>query len=482
MCIRDRISENALMNEKQAASELLRALPSVDKVLKDPGVAELLEAHPRSIVTNRVRQILDDSRASILADPAGKQDASLPTVVKAVRTAMDHWKRPMYMRVVNGAGIVLHTALGRAPFCKEAAEALHQAVSGYSRIAMDMVSGKRKPREEELRELLCELMGAESAQVVNNNAAGTMLVLNTVALGKDVIVARGQLVEIGGAFRIPEVMEMSGARLKEVGATNRVHMHDYVNAIDENTGAILKVHTSNYRIVGFHSEVPIEELTPLGREHGIPVVDDLGSGAVVDIERLFGLDEEPLVQDSMKAGTDLVCFSGDKLLGGPQCGIIVGKKEYIDRIRDNPLMRALRIDKMTAIVLEETLKVLLDEDGRLQRHTAFRLLGLKPEEILPRAEALRDRIVKRFRDKVRAGVVPEKSEVGAGTTPTKALPTWAVSLSIPGIPSGLLACKLRMHETPVCGRIQNEAVVLDLRTFLDGDEDIVLEALGNILD
>jgi L-seryl-tRNA(Ser) seleniumtransferase len=468
------------MSDSKGASSALRALPSVDKVMREPAVAGLMEVVPRSVVASQLRKLLDGLRTEILADPDGDHGVSIESVVETLGKRVRRWARPMYMRVVNGTGIVLHTGLGRAPFCREAVEALADAVSGYSRIAMEMTTGRRKPREEDLRDLLCELTGAESAQVVNNNAAATMLVLNTVAEGKEVIVARGQLVEIGGAFRIPDVMEMSGARLHEIGTTNRVHMRDYVNAINENTGAILKVHTSNYRIVGFSSEVPIDQLAALGREKDIPVVDDLGSGATVDIEELFGLDEEPLVQDSMRAGTDLVCFSGDKLMGGPQCGIILGNARYIDRIRSNPLMRALRVGKMTSVVLEETVKVLMDAEGALQRHTLFRLLFMPVESIEARAAALKERIESRFQGKVETRVVEERSQIGAGTTPTKDLPTWAVVLRVPGTPHGLLGCKLRTHTTPVCGRVQPEGVVLDLRTFLDGDEDVVIEALESI--
>ncbi|MHC5036694.1 MAG: L-seryl-tRNA(Sec) selenium transferase [Planctomycetota bacterium] len=469
------------MSDKSDVSTLLRGLPSVDKVMREPSVISLLETVPRAVVAHRLRRVLEETRARILAEPKGSHDVSLEAVVDQVRKAVARWDRSQYMRVVNGAGIVLHTGLGRAPYCLEAVEALADTLRGYSRLAFDLPTGRRRAREEDVRDLLCELTGAESAQVVNNNAAGTMLVLNTVADGKEVIVARGQLVEIGGAFRIPEVMEMSGAKLKEIGTTNRVHLRDYVNAINENTGAILKVHTSNYRIVGFHSEVPIDALSTLGAEKGVPVVDDLGSGAVVDIENLFDLDEEPLVQQSMRAGCDLVCFSGDKLLGGPQCGIILGKTALIEKVRSNPLMRALRVDKMTCIVLEQTLKVLLDEEGRLKRHTVFEILNRPAESLRVRAEALRDRIQAQFGEKIQVEVIEERSQIGAGTTPTKSLPTWAVTLKVPGTPDGLLGCKLRTQPTPVCGRVQKEGVLLDLRTFLDGDEAFVLEALGSIL-
>ncbi|MHC4599948.1 MAG: L-seryl-tRNA(Sec) selenium transferase [Planctomycetota bacterium] len=470
------------MCENPGQAALLRSLPSVDKLLKDPAVLALRDEAPRAVVTLVIRKTLDGFRRDIRLKPKVEFDVSQSAVASRVAKAVRKWLRPMFMRVVNGAGIILHTGLGRAPYCPEAVEALADAMRGYSRLAFELVSGDRQPRETVLQELLCELTGAESAQVVNNNAAATMLILNTIAEGKDVICARGQLVEIGGAFRIPDVMEMSGAKLKEVGTTNRVHLRDYENAIDENTGAILKVHTSNYRLVGFTKEIPIQELAALGKARSIPVMDDLGSGAVVDIEHLFGLDEEPLVQDSMKAGCDLVCFSGDKLMGGPQCGIILGNEDTIARIRKNPLMRALRVDKMTAIVLEQTLKVLLDEDGRLERNIVFRLLSLSQESVRARAEALRDRLASTFGDKIQADAFAVESQVGAGTTPTKALPSWAVALRRPGMPDGLFACMLRTSTVPVIGRVQPEGVLLDLRTFLEGDEDLLVRAVQEIID
>ncbi len=464
-------------NDKRAAA--LRALPSVDRILNEPSLASVFRTVPRNVALVKVRKVLKDFREGILAGSSPAPDDADASVLDEVRRAVEAWERPLYQGVVNATGIVLHTGLGRAPFCREAVDALTEAVRGYSRLAFDLVTGKRKPREEEVRELLCALTGAESAQVCNNNAAGTMLVLNSVARGKEVICARGQLVEIGGHFRIPEVMEMSGARLREIGTTNRVHLKDYRNAISEETGAILKVHTSNYRILGFHSEVPVKELVPLGHEHGIPVIDDLGSGAVVDIEP-FGLDEEPLVQDSMKAGVDLACFSADKLIGASQGGIILGAKRHIDEIRDNPLMRALRVDKMSLIVLEQTLKVLLDKEHRLERHTLFRLLSLDPGTIKTRAENLASRIRQRLPGRLEVGVVETRSEIGAGTTPTKSLPSWGVLIRIPGMPPGLLACKLRTRKKPVCGRVQSEGVILDLRTFFEGDEETVLVNLEEI--
>jgi len=468
------------MTESNAQAELLRRLPAVDKVLREESLRPLLDRHPREAVAAEVRKALKGLRDRIAADPGGAHDVSLPGVIRAVEEGLARRARPAYMRVVNGTGIVLHTGLGRSPLVPEAAEALSSALRGYSRLAMDLATGKRKNREDDLKSLLCELTGAESATVVNNNAAATMIVLNTLAAGKEVICARGQLVEIGGAFRMPDVMEMSGAKLKEIGTTNKVHLRDYEKAIGPDTGILLKVHTSNYRIVGFTSEVSVQELVTLGRAKGIPVVDDLGSGAILDFSR-FGIDEEPTIQDSIRAGADVVCVSADKLLGGSQGGIILGRKTVVEAIRKNPLMRALRIGKLTAIVLEQTFKVLLDAENRLRRHPVLRLISTPAEAIEPKARALHGRIVQAFGGKVSAEVLSERSEVGGGTTPTKSLPTWAVSLRVPGMEAGGLASLLRLQETPVCGRVHKDAVLLDLRTFLDGDEDDVLRALAGVL-
>jgi L-seryl-tRNA(Ser) seleniumtransferase len=468
------------MAETPAQSEFLRQLPAVDKVLREDALQPILVRHPRDAVATEVRRVLKAMRDAILAEPSGAHDVSVSAVARRVGEALERRARPAYMRVVNGTGVVLHTGLGRSPFCREAVDALAEALKGYSRLAMDLATGRRKNREDDLKTLLCELTGAESATVVNNNAAATMIVLNTLAAGKEVICARGQLVEIGGAFRMPEVMEMSGAKLKEIGTTNKVHPRDYEKAIGPNTGAILKVHTSNYRIVGFASEVPIAELVGIGRAKNIPVVDDLGSGAILDFAK-YGIDEEPTIQESIRAGADVVTVSADKLLGGPQGGIVLGRKAVVESVRKNPLMRALRIGKMTAIVLEQTLKVLLDAENREKRHAVLRMISTPAAALEPRARSLRDRIAAAFGERVRAEALEDRSEVGGGTTPTKSLPTWAVSIAIPGLEPEELSSRMRLQTTPVCGRVHKETYLLDLRTFFDGDEDFVLKAIEGVL-
>ncbi|MCU0722814.1 MAG: L-seryl-tRNA(Sec) selenium transferase [Planctomycetes bacterium] len=468
------------MAETPAPADLLRRLPAVDKVLRSEALKPLADAHPRDAVADAVRKALGALRDRVLAAPAADHDVSVEAVAHAAGEALTRRARPAYMRVVNGTGVVLHTGLGRSPLCREAVDALGEALKGYSRLAMDLATGRRKNREDDLKGLLGELTGAESATVVNNNAAATMIVLNTLAAGKEVVCARGQLVEIGGAFRMPEVMEMSGAKLREIGTTNKVHLRDYEKAIGPATGAILKVHTSNYRIVGFTSEVPIAELAALGRAKGVPVIDDIGSGAILDFAK-YGIDEEPTIQESLRAGADVVCVSADKLLGGSQGGIILGRKAVIEAIRKNPLMRALRIGKMTAIVLEQTLKVLLDAGTRETRHTVLRLISTPAAALEPRARALRERIAAAFGTRVRAEALEDRSEVGGGTTPTKSLPTWAVSLEVPGLDAGELASRLRLQETPVCGRVHKETLLLDVRTFFDGDDDLVLKAIEGVV-
>src|SRR5512143_153216 len=358
-----------------------RAIPSLDALLSDPGLAALIGEHGREAVTASAREALEAVRSEIAAagtSPA--PDLSVPALAARIEAGLERRFAPSLAPAVNATGVIMHSGLGRAVLSGAACDALAAVASGYSTLALDLGSGKRVSRDRHVESLLSELTGAEAATVANNNAAATVLILNTLARGKEVVVSRGQLVEIGGSFRMPDVMATSGAVLREVGTTNKTHLRDYEAALSGSTGAILRVHHSNYRIVGFAEEPGIEELVALGRSRGVPVVDDLGSGALVDLSP-FGLATEPLVQASVRAGADVVCFSGDKLIGGPQSGLIVGASACIARIRKNPLARAFRCGKLTLAALEATLKLFLVPDKLAERHPIYRMLAATPAEI-----------------------------------------------------------------------------------------------------
>ncbi|MEN6545126.1 MAG: L-seryl-tRNA(Sec) selenium transferase [Armatimonadia bacterium] len=472
--------------------DLLRNLPSVDRLLSDPHVASLAEEHGHELVVWLLRCELEAVRARILR---GEEVIDIPATV---RQALDASLRLSLRHAVNAAGVVLHTGLGRAMLAPAAVEAVHDAIRGYCTLATDAEQGKRMSRDEHLRDVLCELTGADSGTFANNNAAATMLVLNTLAQGKEVIVSRGQLVEIGGSFRMPEVMEMSGATMREVGTTNKTHLKDYERAISENTGALLRVHQSNYRIMGFTSEPGIEELVALGDKHGLPVIDDLGSGALIDLSQ-FGLEREPLIQESVKAGAAVACFSGDKLIGGPQCGIMVGKREIIERIKKNPLARALRIGKLTVAALEATLRLFLDEQRLCEKHPTYRMFSAPLEGLKARAEALAAEMgtdpiftISHGDDgslSLKMGSVPvsalriieSETEVGSGSVPTQTLPTWAIAVQPQAMTPEDLARRLRYHEPPIFARIHKDSVLFDLRTIQPEEDELVAAALRSVL-
>jgi L-seryl-tRNA(Ser) seleniumtransferase len=411
------------------------------------------------------------------ADDATDVDVSLEAVSARVVEAAKRKFAPSIRHAINATGIVLHTGLGRAVLSKQAVDAILDVATGYCNLATDLESGQRGSRHVHFTSLLCELTGAEDATVVNNNAAATMLVLNTLAAGKEVIVSRGQLVEIGGSFRMPDVMASSGAILREVGTTNKTHLRDYANAINENTGAILRVHMSNYRIVGFFEEPGIVELTDLAHKHDLPVIDDLGSGALVELSD-YGVESEPMIRDSIRAGVDAACFSGDKLIGGPQCGIVVGKKTAIEAMKKNPLARALRIGKLETAALEATLRLFL-EPGRInENHPTYRMLSMKPDQIGRRARAMAKKLGGIAAE---VTVIDGSSQVGSGSVPAEMLPTKLVSVRPRKMSADCLARRLRYSDTPVFARIHQEAVLFDPRTIQPGEEATVVGALREML-
>jgi L-seryl-tRNA(Ser) seleniumtransferase len=454
---------------------LLRRIPSLDALLHEPPAEALVREYGHQAVVSAGRSILEEVRSEIL--PKGPDEAppdlSPGALINRLKDRLCQKFRPSLGPAVNATGIIMHSGLGRAVLSEDATEALLAVAHGYSTLALDLETGRRTSRDRHVEGILRELTGAEAATVANNNAAATVLILNTLARGKEVIVSRGQLVEIGGSFRMPDVMKTSGAILREVGTTNKTHLKDYEEAIGESIGAILRVHHSNYRIVGFAEEPGIEELVELGRKKGVPVVDDLGSGALVDLKE-FGLATEPLVQASVRAGADVACFSGDKLIGGPQSGIIVGKAEWIQKIKKNPLARAFRCGKLSLASLEATLKLFLAPEKLGERHLIYRMLGLTPEDLGRRAKKVAASLRKSLSADVRLTIEDSASQVGSGAVPVETIPTKVLAVAAPTLSADDLAAKLRRLNPPVFARISKDAVLFDFRT-IQPDEDAVVE-------
>lgn len=470
--------------EKQ---EWYRRIPKVDMLLETDGIRQYIPVYGYERVREAVRAELSELRARIAQLPEGEaegmaeddvllnvicaQDAAEPgqsaecenVLTDRIGARLLRMQSPGLKKVLNGTGTILHTNLGRAPLGKEAASRVLETVSGYCNLEYDLEDGCRGERCGQIENILCEITGAEAAVAVNNNAAALLLILCTLAQGGEVIVSRGELVEIGGQFRIPDVMKQSGAGLVEVGTTNRTRLSDYETAVTETTKAILKVHTSNYRIIGFTEETSIEQLTPLREKYGIPLVEDLGSGALLDLTK-YGLPGEPNVQDALRRGADIVCFSGDKLLGGPQAGIIAGKKEYIEKMRSNPLFRALRIDKITAAFLETILLEYRSMERALVRIPTLRMLTQNEKEIAEDAAELKILLEQAAFD-AEIALYPCRSKVGGGALPVTELPSMAVGIRPSKISAETLSRRLRRLPIPVVTRIEDENVLVDARTF-----------------
>lgn len=449
--------------------ELLKHLPKIDDVLLVLEKQGLFERTAKEIVKEVGRAVVGDLREHILS---GKEDLTewrmplIEQVADRVRGRAKLLHQPRLRRVVNATGIILHTNLGRSPLCPQAVAAIVEVSRGYSNLEFDLQQGRRGLRYDHVQGILCTLTGAEDALVVNNNAAAVLLVLNTLAAGREAIVSRGELIEIGGEFRIPEVMEKSGARLREVGATNRTHLKDYEKAISGETGLILKVHTSNYKIVGFTEEIALPALVALGKKHGVPVMDDLGSGCLIDLNR-YGLEREPTVADTLLTGVDVVTFSGDKLLGGPQAGIILGKREILRKIKNNPLNRALRIDKLTLAALEATLIQYLNPETALSEIRTLRALVAPASAMAQMARrllgGLRRLNLAGFTFSLQKGV----SLAGGGSLPTQEIPTALISVRSASLPVNKIEERLRQLDVPIIARIVDDALLLDLRTIAE---------------
>jgi L-seryl-tRNA(Ser) seleniumtransferase len=437
-------------------------LPSVDRVLSAPEAAVLIERHGRALVLDTVRRAIAGYRAAAEA-------ASLDKIVAASAAALAGLALPSQRRVFNLTGTVLHTNLGRAPLPEEAVAAAAEAMRAPSNLEYDIASGRRGERDDHVAFWLKRLTGAEAALAVNNNAGALLLVLNALADGRETIVSRGELIEIGGAFRLPDIMQRAGTRLREVGTTNRTHLRDFADAIGPETALILKVHASNYEIRGFTAAVPAARLARLARERGLPFVEDLGSGTLVDLDA-WGLPHEPTVAESLKAGADLVTFSGDKLLGGPQAGLVVGRADLIAALTGNPLKRALRLDKIRLAALEAVLRLYADPDRLAARLPALRLLTRERDEIAALAERLRSPLARALDGLASVTTVATNSQIGSGALPVSLLPSAGLALSPVGARGAaveVLARRLRTLPVPVIGRIETGRVVLDLRCLED---------------
>ena len=449
-------------------NKLLRKLPKVDECLTR--LESYIEQHdvPQLIAKKAVQQSVEQLRSALLNDehvhiPDTQAEWDVIFKRKIERSMALNLKR-----VINGTGIVVHTNLGRSLLPDHTITQLSMAGACYTNLEFNLETGKRGSRYSLVENIICDLTGAEAAIVVNNNAAAVLIALDTIARDKEVIVSRGQLVEIGGSFRIPDVMKKSGAALVEVGATNRTHLYDYEGAISESTALFLRVHTSNFRIIGFTSQVSAEELVALGAKYDLPVMEDLGSGSLTDLSK-FGLPPEPTVQEVVKAGVDVITFSGDKLLGGPQSGIIVGKEKIIDRIKKNPLNRALRIDKFTLASLESVLKDYYDQETVLKKNQTLRMISEPPETIKKRAQRFLRRTRSKITDKCELNLVSTVSRVGGGALPEYGLKSWAVELHPAETTVSRIEKDFRALFVPVIGRIENDRLLIDFRTVLDSD-------------
>lgn len=459
---------------------LYRSIPKVDVLLENSDIVTLIENHHRDVVVDVIREEIDKLRNFIKEnDDINLIEEKINNLIENIKISTEKVYSYNIKKVINGTGTILHTNLGRAIISKKHADYLSEVVTSYSNLEYNLEEGKRGERYSHFEKLICKITGAEAAMAVNNNAAAVMLVLSSMAAEREVIVSRGELVEVGGKFRIPDVMKSSNAHLVEIGTTNKTHLEDYEDAISENTGAFLKVHTSNFKILGFTESVSIEELCKLGREKDIPVIEDIGSGVLIDLSK-YGLEYEPTVQDSIKAGVDVVSFSGDKLLGGPQAGIIVGKKKYIDKMKKNPLTRAFRIDKFTATILEMIFHEYLNEEDAIKNIPVLSLITKDLKEIEKNANALFNKI-ENLENVADINVEDTFSQIGGGSLPAERIKSKSVTIMPKNISTQSLEAKLRAGKNPVVGRISEEKLILDMRTVLEDEIDILAQKLIDIL-
>jgi len=462
--------------------KLFSLLPSVDEVLNDKIIIELIEEYPRSLVVDIIRKNIDIIRKTIITlkeEQAKDFSIDYNKFIDDIANELRLSYSLSLKKVINATGVVIHTNLGRSLLSDSIKEEVWQVASRYSNLEYDIDNGKRGSRYSHLEEIIKKITGAEDVLVVNNNAAAVLLVLSTMSKNREAIVSRGELVEVGGSFRIPKVMEESGTILKEIGATNKTHLRDYEEAINENTGVLLKVHTSNYRVLGFTDSVDIDELSKLSKEYDIPVIEDLGSGLFVDISK-YGLSYEPTVIDSLKKGADIVTFSGDKILGGPQAGIIVGKKEYIEKMKKNQLTRALRVDKLTIAALEATFRLYLDEEKAVKEIPTLRMLTYSKDELNDKAKKFYKMIDNQNLD---ADVKIEEghSQVGGGSMPLETIDTKVITIVPNNMGVSELEERLRLSEDSIIARVYDNKYVLDVRTIFDDELEVISKQLASAL-
>lgn len=459
---------------------LYRSIPKVDVLLESQTIQEMIERYSRDSVMEAIRAEMDNLRAFIGGcDEEDKAQEQIALLVSHIGDAVEKMHTPNMKKVINGTGTILHTNLGRAPISREHMKKAFDIVTGYSNLEYNLEEGRRGERYSHFEKLLCKITGAEAAMAVNNNASSVLLILSSLAKGGEVIVSRGELIEIGGKFRIPDVMTQSGATLVEVGTTNKTHVSDYEENITEETKALLKVHTSNYKIVGFTESVGIDELMPIAKEHGIPVIEDLGSGVLIDLSK-YGLTYEPTVQESVAKGADVVCFSGDKLFGGPQAGIIVGKKKYIDMMKRNQLTRALRIDKFTAAALELVLQEYLSEEQAVQHIPVLRMITEPLDEVARRARSLA-RTIRSTDILAKVDVVSCESQIGGGSLPMERIPSMAVAIRPKHESVAALEDQMRHLTVPMIPRTVNDTIMLDVRTVETEDFKLIAAELQELL-
>jgi len=449
----------------------LRNLPSVSQLLESPQLKRLAESLNHQVVVDGVRDFLGDLRNRVSEKLEDVEIPAAADLAEKIAGWLKTQRRNQLRKVINGTGILLHTGLGRAPLSEAAIHAIQDVASGYCSVELDLATGQRGQRAQLVRQQLIDLTGCESAAVANNNAAATMLALSSLARGKEVIVSRGQLVEIGGSYRLPEVMECSGCRLREVGTTNKTRLADYEQAINENTGAILRVHPSNYQVVGFTETPDIRELVGLGHRRNIPVIDDIGSGALIDFSK-YGLADEPMARQSVECGADLVLFSGDKLVGGPQCGIIIGRNKHVRQVLANPLMRAMRVGKLTLAALSATLAQYLRPELAEQEIPLLAMLATPLENLELRAKRIAGQI-SGIGPVASAEPVRENSMLGGGSVPGQLIPGWCISIAPAGRTVDQLAADLRNGSPAVLGRIKQDRLLIDVRT-VHPSQDVAL--------
>lgn len=460
---------------------LFRSIPKVDVLLEKSEIIDLIEKYHRDVVVDVIREEIDKLRNFIKEnDDVNLIEEKINSLVKNICLSVEKIYSYNLKKVINATGTILHTNLGRAIISKKHAKYLSEVVTSYSNLEYNLEEGKRGERYSHFEKLICKITGAECAMAVNNNAAAVMLVLSSMAENKEVIVSRGELVEVGGKFRIPDVMKSSNAHLVEIGTTNKTHLEDYEDALTENTGAFLKVHTSNFKILGFTESVSIDEICKLGKEKNIPVIEDIGSGVLIDLSK-YGLEYEPTVQDSIKAGVDIVSFSGDKLLGGPQAGIIVGKKKYIDKMKKNPLTRAFRIDKFTATILEMIFHEYLNEEEAVKNIPALSLITKDISVIEKNADILYKKL-SNLRDVAQISIEDTLSQIGGGSLPAERIKSKCVTIIPKNISTSALEERLRLGENPVVGRISEDKLILDMRTILEDEIDILSTKIIQILN